>query len=203
VAAPEYVPKETEEEKETIEEEKTDLPSTLLTSSNDAASEERLSTPPVPSTSPLYSVHIPTGVLPGQTFGVKLGDTTVAVVCPDGKKPGDALLFRLPELPSAAKLSYSLNELDQTAEGTLYELNAVSKEEESNPESFLMNFFSLPSQQVEEETLTAIIPEGVNSGESFEIELNGKRYQLIAPEGKQAGEEIKFQLPHQKRSLRG
>ncbi|CAK8989225.1 unnamed protein product [Durusdinium trenchii] len=117
-------------------------------------------------------VKVPEGVKPGEkiVFPGPHGYNLEAVV-PEGKEPGDEFHVALPAPPPEQPSSFLLTVPDGKKGGD--EL-----------------FFDANGQH-----MRAIIPEGRQPGETFEVHLGPSQLLVTVPEGKQSGEEVEFRGP--------
>lgn len=127
---------------------------------------------PQPSGPTQARVKVPEGVKPGEKI-VFLGPHgyNLEAVVPEGKEPGDEFHVALPPPPQSGPACFLLT---------------VPEDKKGGDELF----FDANGQH-----MRAIIPEGRQPGDTFEVHLGPSQLLVTVPEGRKAGEEIEIQGP--------
>jgi len=138
-----------------------------------------------------YTVLIPEGAEPGDSFTVPIGDQVISLTVPFDKMGGDVMTFEIPS--------------EEVQEPMSLEAEDITTVETTNPMaekvvSTILNFEEEEKNINEEmnETYTALIPEGAMPGDMFSVPMGDEDVILTVPSDKSAGDTMTFQYPVKK-----
>jgi len=159
-----------------------------------------------------YTVAIPEGFVPGQSFTVTIAGKPVTLTVPLDKHSGDTMIFSVPdeaaqnqsEEPVAPQFTVQIP--DGLVVGQSFTVNVGGKPVTLNvpPEKHAGDFmtFSLPAVDEKKDSevpapqqFSARIPEGLSAGQSFKVQIEGKVLTLTVPVDKGPGDAMVFSLP--------
>jgi len=138
-----------------------------------------------------YTVEVPAGLAPGDSFQVDLGGQRLELTVPEGLSGGQALTFTAPaaaEAPAPAAAPQAQAPSTTAAE----RLAARKQEEQAKAEAEAAA--AAAAGAADQQEYTVAVPDGVVPGQSFQVALDDKVIELVCPEGLHPGDLVQFQL---------
>eukprot|EP00930_Biecheleria_cincta_P018351 TRINITY_DN14324_c2_g1_i1.p1 TRINITY_DN14324_c2_g1~~TRINITY_DN14324_c2_g1_i1.p1 ORF type:complete len:2188 (-),score=480.97 TRINITY_DN14324_c2_g1_i1:65-6628(-) len=171
-------------------------------------------TPRVTAEQCVIDVSVPAGVEAGDVFKVFLDGKVVEVVTPSGARPGDLLTvqssFQRQKSASRFFLKHCVIDVavpDGLEAGDVFEAEVAGKVIEivvpagATPGEIItiqapaQNQNSTPRSTSTQYIKDVIIPDGLQAGQVFEEELDGRIVKIVAPHGSAPGDVITVRLP--------
>jgi len=164
-----------------------------------------------PSSSPTepqkFTIQVPEGKLPGDTFSVQIQGIPLSLTVPSGKNPGDTFTIAL-QLPSAGPSAQSSPDSTPSSPASTPSSPAstpsaqpspasIPNTKQAPPPSSVSEPVTQPPTQTEPQKFSIQVPEGKLPGDTFSVQIQGIPLQLTVPSGKNPGDvfNIALQLP--------
>mmetsp|Transcript_46363 Transcript_46363/g.68436 ORF Transcript_46363/g.68436 Transcript_46363/m.68436 type:complete len:207 (+) Transcript_46363:88-708(+) len=147
---------------------------------------------PVPAGMQRVNITVPAGVQPGQNFTVNFQGNSFTVACPAGAFPGKQILIDVPKVTQQVPQAVpQQRNYPAPAPQAQYSQANTAYPQASYPPATVK---ATPKPTTQRPIVVVKIPQGVRSGQEFDITHNGRKYTIPCPAGVSAGMEIEVEL---------